>query len=218
MRFKFRKNIDFRKFFVTSDNHFGHNMMAQKIRGFHDTQDHDEFLIHRWNAIVPVDGTVLLFGDFSFHNVDKTQDIVDRLHGEKFIIPGNHDDSRRLVKWFGEDHVLPEIANVKLTMPENGQGKPDMIRFVACHYPLASWDGSDKGSLQLHGHLHSQNNQVSHHFCAPFQGAGSRFDIGIDNASWFGFNKSPLPIKTVWKKHRAKQDAWAELIDDPRYK
>jgi calcineurin-like phosphoesterase family protein len=105
-----------------------------------------------------------------------------------------------------------------LSEADNGQRKPEKMDFVACHYPLASWDGSDKGSLQLHGHLHSQNNQVSHHFCAPFQGAGSRFDIGIDNAGWFGYDKSPIPIRAVWNKYQAKQKAWAELIDDPRYK
>ena len=212
MRHKFRIQCDLDKFWVTSDNHFGHKFMASH-RGFRSADEHDEFMIRQWNSQVQPDDTVLAFGDWSFLNVENTQRIMDRLNGEKFVIPGNHDDSNRLAKWF-PDAVLPELTNVRLTDTESD----DRISFVASHYPLASWDGSDKGSLQLHGHLHSVNNQISHHFCAPFSGAGSRFDIGIDNAAWFGFRFSPIPIRTVWKKHRQKQDAWAELKDDPRYK
>jgi calcineurin-like phosphoesterase family protein len=190
---------DLRKFFVTSDTHFGHHMMATRIRGFYDIQDHDEYLINKWNSIVPADGKVLMFGDISFANRLNTEAILDRLSGEKYVIPGNHDDSKRLRYWFG-DNVLPELTNVKLT----GTEPNEIIEFVASHYPLAAWDGSDRGSLQLHGHLHSKNNRSDAHFCAPYHGAGSRYDVGIDNASWFGYDRSPIPVKTVWARHQGQ--------------
>lgn len=200
-------NTEWDKVFVTSDNHFGHRFMAQEIRGFDSPESMDAMLIHWWNYTVPEDATVILFGDFSFRNRDDTKAILDQLTGEKFIIPGNHDDSKRLNFWFGEDHVLPEMTNVKII-----NAAQEQIKFVGCHYPLASWDGSDKGSLHLHGHLHTSNNEnISHHFCAPYQGAGTRFDIGIDNAAWFGFPWSPIPVTVPWDFHRDRQRAWAEL-------
>jgi calcineurin-like phosphoesterase family protein len=196
VRHKFKIQTDLRKFYVTSDNHFGHNFMA-KHRGFKSVEEHDEFMISQWNNIVEQDAVVVAFGDWSFLNVENTQAIMDRLNGYKYVIPGNHDDSNRLAKWF-PGAVLPELTNMRLVDENTG----DRINFVASHYPLASWDGSDKGTLQLHGHLHSINNETEHHFCAPFLGAGSRFDIGIDNAAWFGYRYSPIPINTVWKKHQ----------------
>lgn len=200
-------NAEWSKVFVTSDNHFGHRFMAQDIRGFKDADQMDRRMIQEWNWWVPSDATVILFGDFSFRNVADTQAIVDQLHGEKFIIPGNHDDSKRLNAWFGEDHVLPEMSNIKVINRAQEQ-----IKFVGCHYPLASWSGSDKGALHLHGHLHTSNNEnKSHHFCSPYQGAGTRFDIGIDNAEWFGSPWAPINIAVPWAKHIEKQNAWAEI-------
>jgi calcineurin-like phosphoesterase family protein len=206
MRHKLRLTIDFDDFFVTSDNHFGHNMMAQTIRKFNSTEAHDQFMVNQWNARVSPGQTVLALGDWSFLNVERTQRIMDQLNGTIFIVPGNHDDSRRLAKWFPE-RVLPEMTNVRLTDPNNGE----KLSFVACHYPLAAWDGSDKGSLHLHGHLHSVGNEVSHHFCAPYQGAGNRFDVGIDNAGWFGYPSGPVPIRAVIREHERRREAWRQL-------
>lgn len=213
MRFKLNLGADPKKIFVTSDNHWGHRLMATHYRGFGGDADRmDRVQIQRWNDVVPSDGIVIAFGDWSFRNLDETQRIMDQLNGDIYLIPGNHDSSSRIEKWFPADRILPEMVNVRV-----GE-RPDRVRFVASHYPLASWDGSDKGSLMLHGHLHSRNNSVSHHFCAPYEGAGNRFDIGIDNAAWFGYPLSPVPLPVVWKKHLKRQAEWAELKDDPRYK
>jgi calcineurin-like phosphoesterase family protein len=207
MRHKLILDTEWENVFVTSDNHFGHRFMAESIRGFDTPEDMDAMMIHWWNQTVPEDAIVILFGDFSFRNREETKAIVDSLNGEKFIIPGNHDDSKRLIYWFGEDHVLPEMTNVKIINHAQEQ-----IKFVGCHYPLASWSGSDQGALHLHGHLHTANNEnISHHFCAPYQGAGTRFDIGIDNAAWFGLPWSPIPVTVPWARHLERQKAWAEL-------
>lgn len=199
MRHKITFEKSFSEFFVTSDNHFFHKFMAAH-RGFADVESMNKMMVHWWNHNVPDTATVLLFGDFSFGNREDTRAIVEQLNGEKFIIPGNHDDSKRIEYWFGADHVLPELTNVKVVDGD------EQIRFVASHYPLASWNGSDKGSLHLHGHLHTKDNQpISHHFCAPYEGAGSRFDIGIDNAAWFGQPWAPIPIIIPQLRHEDRQ-------------
>lgn len=195
--------------FVTSDNHFFHRFMAAH-RGFDSVEAHNETLVENWNKMVPEGSLVLLLGDFSFGNVVDTQAILDRLSGEKFIIPGNHDDSKRLTKWFGDDNVLPQLLTIKVVEPHDPLNK--MITFEASHYPLASWNGSDHGRLHLHGHLHSKNNSISHHFCSPYEGAGVRYDIGIDNAEWFGVPLSPIPLVTV--RNRYAEDSQAKAMPE----
>lgn len=184
--------------FVSSDIHFGHRFMAG-LRGFgSDTEAHDWALVRNWNQTVPKDATVILLGDISFANVETTARLVDALNGEKFVVPGNHDDSKRLDRWFGSDHVLPQLLTIKVINPKDAT---DSLTFEASHYPLASWNNSDHGRLHLHGHLHSQNNKVSHHFCSDYEGAGVRFDVGIDNAAWFGVPLSPLPLALVRNRY-----------------
>lgn len=185
--------------FVTSDTHFGHKMVSSKYRGFEDPNAHDRHLIQVWNELVPFNAVVIMFGDVSFTNREKTAAILNELSGEKYVIPGNHDDTNRLNDWFGEDHVLPQLLTIKVIDQSN---QSDRISFEASHYPLASWNGSDRGALMLHGHLHSRANTISHHFCAPYTGAGVRFDVGIDNAAWFGLPLSPLPLPVVAKRYR----------------
>ena len=40
------------------------------------------------------------------------------------------------------------------------------------HYPIASWNGLNKGRIHLHGHTHLPNNKKF--------GNGRRMDVGMD--------------------------------------
>jgi len=199
---KFTINAPLEKVFVTSDTHFGHRKISA-LRGFEGVPEHDAGLQLIWNALVPEDGIVINFGDVSFQNKARTQEIMDNLNGTKYVIPGNHDTTKNLEAWFG-DKVLSQLLRIQIIDPKNEARR---AQFVASHYPLAAWEGSDHGALQLHGHLHSKNNEVSHHFCSPYQGRGVRFDVGIDNASWFGFPLSPIPLLSVIGKYKKELDA-----------
>lgn len=195
---KFTFNVAPERVFVTSDTHFGHRMVSKVFRGFETPDEHDEAMISSWNALVPEDGIVINFGDVSFTNKARTAEILARLNGEKYVIPGNHDNSKNLNFWFGEDHVFPQLLRINVVDPRDVNRR---IQFESSHYPLAAWNGSDHGALHLHGHLHSRNNSVSHHFCAPYSGAGVRFDVGIDNAPYFGYSLSPIPLPVVAAKY-----------------
>lgn len=188
--------------FVTSDNHFFHRFITG-FRGFNTVEEHNEAMIANWNAAVSPTDMVISFGDFSFGNRADTAAVVERLNGEKWVIPGNHDDSKRLEFWFGADRVLPQLVTIKVINPRDAMN--DFMTFEASHYPLASWNGSDHGRLHLHGHLHTVNGHKSHHFCAPYQGAGTRFDIGIDNAIWFGVPYSPIRLPIVAARYMQDQ-------------
>jgi calcineurin-like phosphoesterase family protein len=199
-------NHPIEKVFVTSDTHFGHRMVSKVFRGFDNPDDHDRALVDNWNALVPEDGIVINFGDVSFTNKERTGSIIGSLNGTKYAIPGNHDNSKNLNFWFGEN-VLPQLLSIQVIDPKD---QANRIRFEASHYPLAAWNGSDHGALHLHGHLHSRNNSVSHHFCAPYSGAGTRYDVGIDNAPFFGYSLSPIPLPVVremYEKELVKKNA-----------
>lgn len=187
---------EFGSVFVTSDTHFGHKFMASK-RGFKHVDAHDAALVDSWNDVVPANGLVFVLGDVSFASKHDTYGIIQRLHGQKFVIPGNHDSTKNLEYWFGAENILPQLIRIQVI---DSHDSTDRLSFEASHYPLASWNGSDHGSLHLHGHLHSTNNRVSHHYCAPYEGAGTRYDIGIDNAGFFGTPGSPIPLSVVRTK------------------
>ena len=85
--------------FVTADMHYGHtNIIKYESRPFNNAEDMDAALIKNWNKVVSKNDKVFVLGDVSFHNKEKTAEIVQQLHGRKFLVKGNHD--QRNNQWF----------------------------------------------------------------------------------------------------------------------
>ncbi|UJF35195.1 metallophosphoesterase family protein [Paenibacillus hexagrammi] len=81
--------------FIISDHHFGHGHIIDfESRPFADIHEMNHVMIDTWNAVVGSEDKVFHLGDFSFLNREKTKDIVQRLHGYKILILGNHDRGR----------------------------------------------------------------------------------------------------------------------------
>ena len=75
--------------FFTSDTHFGHALMIEKLgRPFADVNEMDEQLIHLWNAKVPRNAMVFHLGDVSFRKMPDTLRILRRLNGTKCLVTG----------------------------------------------------------------------------------------------------------------------------------
>jgi calcineurin-like phosphoesterase family protein len=155
----------------TSDLHFRHNKVAE-LRGFThpgdgtkawpDSLAHDEEVIKRWNARVrPIDH-VWVLGDVAMGSMTETFQLVDRLHGVKHLVTGNHDapwpghrDSRKIQKrWLEHFESVQAFAKIRLAGEE----------VLLSHFP---YDGDhtdndratqfrlrDEGKWLLHGHLH----------------------------------------------------------------
>ena len=78
--------------FFFSDPHFGHwNIIEYQNRPFRTTDEMDEAMIENWNRVVGKKDRVFLLGDVSLHKPEKTQNILDRLHGKITLVLGNHD-------------------------------------------------------------------------------------------------------------------------------
>lgn len=90
---------------VISDTHFQHYNMIHKFktRPFDTTEEHDEKLIENWNSVVKPGDKVYHLGDVTFGDKERyIGSIHSRLHGQKRLIVGNHDDVKFLAPYFAK--------------------------------------------------------------------------------------------------------------------
>lgn len=145
--------------FFTSDTHFGHGaMLGLYRRPFAGVAAMDEALIERWNAVVCATDTVWHLGDVAVGRpAAYVARILDRLHGVKHLVAGNNDAPavREQPHWTS----LQPYAEIEL----------DGHRLVLCHYPFRSWNGMQKGAINLHGHSHGRMKPLR-----------NQHDVGVD--------------------------------------
>jgi len=142
-------------YWFTSDQHFDHiNIIKHCYRPFRTVDEMNENIINAWNLTITPDDVVVMAGDISM--LPKADLIhtkfLNRMNGNKIYLRGNHDH------WMKEKRY---IYNKRI----EGQ------HVSVCHYPMRTWQNSNHGAWQLHGH--------SHGTLEPFH---NQLDIGIDNA------------------------------------
>lgn len=186
--------------YFTSDPHFGHNNIVDFCnRPFYDEFEEtdvgggimkrrlktprveamDAGLIDRWNSVVNPDDTVYVLGDWAMGRAENGISKARRLHGNKFLIPGNHDKC-----WFGgkKDHKgwVSFFESAGFTILANsvddGNGIVDLSHLfpevsegvIACHFPyndpsdprvgdrFAAYKPEDTGKWLIHGHVHDK--------------------------------------------------------------
>ncbi|CAG7645273.1 metallophosphoesterase [Paenibacillus allorhizosphaerae] len=130
--------------FVISDHHFGHKQIIDfESRPFADVDEMNAAMIDKWNAVVGKDDKVYHLGDFSFLNREKTQAIVSRLNGYKFLIMGNHDRGRTRSWWL--DVGFHEVSEYPIVY--NGF-------YFLSHEPM--YMNKHMPYVNIHGHIHGQ--------------------------------------------------------------
>lgn len=145
--------------YYIADLHFYHAAMNDHMdcRGFSDVEEMNEYMIAKWNGRVRRNDEVVVIGDLSWGNVEKTNEILRRLNGILYLILGNHDqilsnqkiDTSR-IKWM---KYYEELSDNKR-------------KVVLCHYPIMFYNGQyrlDKEGMprtyMLHGHIHDSMDQ-----------------------------------------------------------
>lgn len=136
------------KEYVISDLHFNHkNILDYERNEFNDINEHDEYIVLRWNKTVKKDDTVYFLGDLTMH-MDKEyiSELISGLNGYKIMIMGNHDvKSANYYKNLGFNEVYDSPISL-----EDG-------KVVLSHEPIKeAWDS--EYIINIHGHLH--NNEV----------------------------------------------------------
>ena len=131
-----------------SDIHFGHkNILAFDNRPFKSIEEHDEFIVNKWNETVsPLDHTYIL-GDLSYYNVTKTIELMNSLAGSKTLLLGNHDERFMRNKDFR--NCFREITYYKKLSFDDGR------TLVLCHYCIPDFDNHYRETgYHFFGHVH----------------------------------------------------------------
>lgn len=171
--------------FFTSDTHYSHaNVIRYSKRPFADVDEMNEAMIANWNAVVRPGDLVYHLGDFAFCDAERSVKIAKRLHGQRYLVFGNHDKKLRKDHLFLEQWIWSkELAEIKV-----GDQK-----IVLCHYALLTWNGSHRGSWSLHGHSHGSLREDSH---------ALRTDIGVGVDCW---SYTPVSFEAL-QKHMARKE------------
>ena len=145
--------------YYISDLHFYHDTLnrAMDHRGFRDEQDMNEYMIHQWNSRVRKNDEVVVLGDLSMENWEKTKEVLDQLRGKIYLIQGNHD---RFVKDKNFDASRFIWVRSYAEMHDNGR------KIILSHYPVLCYNGQNRLSkhgnpktFMLHGHVHDTLDQ-----------------------------------------------------------
>lgn len=133
------------KAYCIADLHFKHPNAVRFRRQFKDSDEHDQFLLDRINSTVNKHDSLYILGDCCVGA--GSYELLEQLRCQNlFLIPGNHDGERTLIKDQYFNRVLGSYAR-KLPGMEIGA--------VFTHIPVHPCC-FDRWDLNVHGHLHDQ--------------------------------------------------------------
>lgn len=139
-----------------SDIHFGHtNAIQFDNRPFSDRNEMDYMIIELWNARVQPEDQIYIIGDFAYRNERPEEWYLKQLKGHKHLIVGNHDN-----KLLENDNAMFFFDSVDKMM----QIKDGDKHVCLCHFPMAEWDGSHRGSWHIYGHIHGSKEGEAYNY------------------------------------------------------
>ena len=147
--------MNMKNFWVISDTHFSHTNSWEKfkladgspLRPFTSTEEMDETMVERWNAVVKPNDHVYHLGDVAISK--RGLEFVRRLNGHKRLIRGNHDiHSDKLYREVG----FEQIHGVRVFVD----------KFILSHIPLHPDCVTGRFRVNVHGHLHSNRVMRTH--------------------------------------------------------
>jgi calcineurin-like phosphoesterase family protein len=151
---------------------------------------HDEWLIDLWNKTIKKKDFVYILGDFCMGNKKRTEYILGRLNGRKYLIRGNHDKSCA-----GLERYFEWVGDIKEAKFNHGQypfiDKDETFCLEMCHYPLFAWNRRPHGTCHIHGHTHGYMCDFND------RSVELRFDIGFDSKL---AEHKILDLETIYKK------------------
>lgn len=152
------------KKWITADIHFSHTNILKfcaASRPFFDIEEMNETIIKNWNALIAPNDIVYILGDIAFTNAPAAARLVNRLHGTKILIKGNHD-----TKILREPVFRDAFAEVHDYLEIGHAGN----RLVMFHFPIWEWDRMHHGAIHFHGHCHGRKTGIP----------GRIFDVAMD--------------------------------------
>lgn len=126
--------------YFTSDTHFGHLKALEFRPGFSSIEEHNEFIIDKWNSVVNPSDLVWHLGDVALGNKSFIS-CVGRCHGRKKLILGNHDNYKiqEYLPYFDEIYGVIKAYH----------------GMVLSHVPIHTQNLDLRWGKNIHGHIHS---------------------------------------------------------------
>lgn len=180
--------------YFTSDLHFGHrNVIRFCDRPWKDEKEMGLGLIDNWNSVVGDNDIVFVLGDtFWFNDSHSIKKIISKLNGKDiYVLPGNHDD---FSSWYRIDDPRIHLCSDTVVLWLQFEGCKKIFEIWMNHYPLTTWPHREGGSIQLFGHIHSQdgkNEGVDQDL--PLH--KNQMDVGCDRWEW-----KPISIEDIMTK------------------
>ena len=128
-----------RVFFI-ADLHLSHTNMALH-RGFATVEEHDEYIIEKWNSVVSKRDVTYILGDVTMEK-SAPYHLLDRLNGRKYVVLGNHDKlghTRKLLEYVDSVAGMMKYKGVMLT-----------------HCPIHPMELDYRFKHNIHGHIHDK--------------------------------------------------------------
>jgi calcineurin-like phosphoesterase family protein len=146
----------------TADTHFNHARIIVINRPrFASVEEMNETLIERWNARVKPGDRVYHLGDFALGRPPDSTVIASRLHGQIYLVRGNHEKVAEHPLVRGRFVWIKDYFGLKVGTQ----------KIYLCHYAFRTWNGMHHGSWHLHGHSHGTLEDLE---------ASRSFDVGVD--------------------------------------
>lgn len=127
----------------TADTHFGHaNILKHEAltRPFTSIEEHDDYLVQQWNAVVRPKDNVWHLGDLIWGKQEPS--LLRRLNGSIKLVLGNHDllHARTYLDYVQNVYGVVELKD----------------GWLLSHLPVHPSELCFGIQLNLHGHLHSK--------------------------------------------------------------
>lgn len=188
--------------YFTSDLHFGHkNILKFCNRPFTDIKEMAQEMKQRWNDVVNPDDIIFVLGDFSwFTGRHEIWNCIKSLHGNIYIIPGNHDVIRGFeISQENCDriHVLSDIVHVWIR-DEFGRLPKSTVELCLSHYPLMTWSHRQSRCINLFGHIHSDGRIHEDKFDLNLPLWSYQYDVGVDANEYRPVSLQEIIQKIDW--------------------
>lgn len=209
--------------YYISDLHFFHVNLNTKMdkRGFESIEAMNEYMISQWNKRVRKNDEVVILGDLSLEKGEKTNEVLRRLNGRKYLVVGNHD---RYLKDKAFDKSLFKAIDPYMELNDNKR------KIVLSHYPIFCYDGQyrvdengNPKTYMLYGHVHNTYDEILVNHFQKLTRQQSRLIYHSDEAKPIPCNMincfcmfsdyTPLTLEE-WIEVDAKRRAVLPLLED----
>lgn len=162
-----KKTLNVNNVWFSSDLHLNHESVIKHGRKFNNVLEMNNYILNEINRIVEEDDLLVLLGDTMMIDKNYSYFLSSLQCKNVIMLYGNHCNPNRF-----EEIISQNLIYHGYYLELNIESQ-----IICCsHYPMFNWNYQDDGSFSLHGHLHSDENEVIKEIHKY-----KSMDVGVDN-------------------------------------